>query len=1117
MRRRPGGRPCAALTLEARVLPSSTVGDEIRVDAPDDSQSTTHGISRSNATRADGGFVVTWEHVPIEGPNPDIMARLFNPDGTPATPEFLVNTSRATHQFAPSVGMNASGDFVIVWESVVDGGWSIFGQRYNAAGVAQGDEFLVNDDSPGRRQYAKVALDDAGNFTVTWSAFTNDSNVNPLGVYARQFDSAGVPLEDEFRVDSISDVGRNSDIAMEPNGEFVIVWTRSGSFFGEIYGRRYNAAGSALGTEFPISSGMSAAGANVAVDADGDFVVAWMGSESGLDHEIFVRTFGSDGTALTDQDQVNTGTDGIQWYPSVSASAEGHFVIAWTRNANGIWAEDMYARVYIADFGAAGDEFLVNPPSTGGQTYGHVAMTPDGKFVISWTKNTYQGIYAQRYSIDPIALSGHTVSENAPAGAVVGSFSTIDLIDGAYTYELVSGAGSTDNMLFQIVGNELRTLGPFNFEAKSSYSVRVRSTHELGQQLEWKFTIEVTDVDEFNVGPITDTNLASSTIPEHSPSGTPVGITAFAQDQDGSNNQITYSLWNTRGGRFAIDPVTGVVTVDNGAILDREVQASWTITVLATSQDGSVSVKDFTVDLADVNEFKVGKVFDLNSAPDTVIENAPDGTAVGITGFGIDLDATNSAVTYSLWNTRGGRFAINPTTGVVTVANGSLLDREVQGTWTITVLATSQDGSISVRDFTITLQDVDEFNVGQVFDLDPATNSVAENATNGTNVGITGFGIDLDATNSAVTYSLTENAGGRFAIHPTTGVVTVANGNLLDREAASSWGISIKATSSDGSSSTKIFSIGLIDANDFEVGDVTDINVAADAVVENAPAGTLVGIRARAVDGDVTGQVTYSLADNAEDRFQIDPATGAVSVAPGAVIDFETDTSFEIKVLATSNDGSTSSAVFTIDVTNVNDKPRITVSEDTVDEGLPAATVVGTLGTADIDVTSPVYTLVSGTGGTDNSRFSIVGTELRTRYLFNFETKSSYSIRVKMRDVDGTVINQVLIIKVGNVNEKPTGLTLSPATIAENNAIGATVGLLSGVDPDIADALNYTLVAGSGSADNSRFTIEGNQLKAKAVFDYETKRSYSIRVRVTDADGLTYEKTLTVKISNAAD
>jgi hypothetical protein len=80
---------------------------------------------------------------------------------------------------------------------------------------------------------------------------------------------------------------------------------------------------------------------------------------------------------------------------------------------------------------------------------------------------------------------------------------------------------------------------------------------------------------------------------------------------------------------------------------------------------------------------------------------------------------------------------------------------------------------------------VDEFDVGQVFDLDPAANSVVENAAIGTAVGITGFGIDLDSTNNSITYSLTESAGGRFAIHPSTGVVSVANGSLLDREAAS--------------------------------------------------------------------------------------------------------------------------------------------------------------------------------------------------------------------------------------------------------------------------------------------------------------------------------------------
>ena len=110
------------------------------------------------------------------------------------------------------------------------------------------------------------------------------------------------------------------------------------------------------------------------------------------------------------------------------------------------------------------------------------------------------------------------------------------------------------------------------------------------------------------------------------PRTAPVGITARAFDNDATNNVVTYSLFSTRGGRFAIDPVTGVVTVANGALLDAEAQNVWTISVVATSQDGSSSVRDFTINLSDIDEFDVAGVFDVNNAVNAVNENAPNGT-----------------------------------------------------------------------------------------------------------------------------------------------------------------------------------------------------------------------------------------------------------------------------------------------------------------------------------------------------------------------------------------------------------------------------------------------------------------------------------------------------------
>ena len=79
------------------------------------------------------------------------------------------------------------------------------------------------------------------------------------------------------------------------------------------------------------------------------------------------------------------------------------------------------------------------------------------------------------------------------------------------------------------------------------------------------------------------------------------------------------------------------------------------------------------------------------------------------------------------------------------------------------------------------------------------SNTVAENAATGTLVGITALGTDADV-GATVTYSLTDDAGGRFAINATTGVVTVADGSLLNYEADASHAITVLATSSDGSS-----------------------------------------------------------------------------------------------------------------------------------------------------------------------------------------------------------------------------------------------------------------------------------------------------------------------------
>lgn len=97
-----------------------------------------------------------------------------------------------------------------------------------------------------------------------------------------------------------------------------------------------------------------------------------------------------------------------------------------------------------------------------------------------------------------VQLSAVSVAENQPSGTVVGTLSAVDA-DGSrdrHTFTLVSGAGSDDNASFQIVGNQLRTTGPLDFESKASYSVRIRATDSGGLFRGKAFTITVTNVDD---------------------------------------------------------------------------------------------------------------------------------------------------------------------------------------------------------------------------------------------------------------------------------------------------------------------------------------------------------------------------------------------------------------------------------------------------------------------------------------------------------------------------------------------------------------------------------------------------------------------------------------------
>ena len=203
---------------------------------------------------ADGGFVVTWSSfTQFDHSDSDVYARRYSASGTPTGAEFLVNTHTPNTQIESSSTGLANGGFLITWSSVLqDGsGSGIYGQRYDADGSLNGTEFRINGTTLNDQVYsAPVALADGG-FIVTWTSFGQDGS--DWGVYGQRFDAAGAAYGNEFRLSQSSAgvqktasgvFGGTTAVVLDNTDTLVQVWSGSPSVIGdESYGRLFSVPG----------------------------------------------------------------------------------------------------------------------------------------------------------------------------------------------------------------------------------------------------------------------------------------------------------------------------------------------------------------------------------------------------------------------------------------------------------------------------------------------------------------------------------------------------------------------------------------------------------------------------------------------------------------------------------------------------------------------------------------------------------------------------------------------------------------------------------------------------------------------------------------------------------
>ncbi|MBN2217026.1 MAG: trypsin-like serine protease [Pirellulales bacterium] len=244
-----------------------------------------------------------------------------------------------------TVGATAGRDRV--WFQIYDAeGVAKLAQPQEVTPLGQGKGFEFD-----KQGYANVAIDADGDFIVSWTNYRDsDGNgstdaFNPSDVYARRYRANGTPYADAFLVNTFTqDNQKWSSVAMDVDGDFVIAWSSRGQenrgqagFAYGIYAQRYDRFGRAVGSEFQVNTTMAGNQQfpNVAMGADGRFVIVWQSDQNAVGDDIIARLYNADGSPaispLVGEFLVNDTVIGNQRYPDVDMDLSGgRFVVTWS-------------------------------------------------------------------------------------------------------------------------------------------------------------------------------------------------------------------------------------------------------------------------------------------------------------------------------------------------------------------------------------------------------------------------------------------------------------------------------------------------------------------------------------------------------------------------------------------------------------------------------------------------------------------------------------------------------------------------------------------------------------------------------------------------------------------
>uniref|UniRef100_A0A8D3DQ62 Cadherin-23 n=1 Tax=Scophthalmus maximus TaxID=52904 RepID=A0A8D3DQ62_SCOMX len=561
--------------------------------------------------------------------------------------------------------------------------------------------------------------------------------------------------------------------------------------------------------------------------------------------------------------------------------------------------------------------------------------------------------------------------------------------------------------------------------------------------------------------------------------------TLRASDEDsGLNGKVEYSITGgDHQNEFMVSPVEGELRVRKDVELDRETTAFYNITVTA---------RDLGTPSRNSSWVVVGVyVLDINDN-DPVLLNLPYNTSVS-EGASVHTpvarvqardadDGRNALLTFNITaGNRDGAFYINDTTGVVQVNRPLDRERVAEYRLTITVKDNPENPRIARRDSDLLVITIlDENDNRPIFTKTSYRGEITENSAAGSTVTVLNGPVlaeDKDiGPNAVVKYRLLGARVDLFTVDANTGVILVRGGARLDREAFQEPRVELFLVGEDigGLNSSVPLTVTILDQNDNPpVFSPSSFSV---RLPENSPTGVVVTqLSATDADSGSNGWLMYRLESGAQDRFVVDPLSGAVLVGNNT-LDREERGSYRLVVMATDRGTPplSGTATLTVILDDVNDsRPRFLepLAMISVNESTPPGVVVATLTAEDPDLHPRLeYYIISVEAKDDGNKpvdglQESFGIDLHTGAVFvrnplNREMVATFEIIVSVHDnasdvIDksGSVPNARLTINVLDVNDnaprfRPFGVSNFTEKILEGAQPGTTLLSVSAVDPD---------------------------------------------------------------------